>query len=74
MAIGPGDLRAGMVVCDVRGRQLGHVGEVEGENFTLVAESDGELRLSIGDIFTVTNDEVTMIFGADTLKRHALES
>jgi len=47
---------------------------VEGENFTLVAESDGELRLSIGDIFTVTNDEVTMIFGADTLKRHALES
>lgn len=72
MAIGPGDLRAGMVVCDVRGRRLGHVGDVRAEDFTLVTEADGELRLSIADIFTVTDDEVTMMFGDDTLKRYAL--
>lgn len=73
MAIGPGDLRAGMVVCDVRGRRLGHVGEPRADHFTLVTDSDGELRLRIGDIFTVADDEVTMMFGADTLKRHAID-
>jgi hypothetical protein len=73
MAIGPEDLRPGMVVCDVRGRRLGHVGEVRDGHFTLATEPGEEFRLSIADIFTVADDQVTMIFGDDTLKRHVLD-
>ena len=73
MAIGPADLRSGMVVCDVRGRRMGHVGEAWDEQFTLITEPGDVLRLSIADIFTVADEEVTMMFGDDTLKRHVLD-
>lgn len=73
MAIGPGDLRPGMVVCDVRGRRLGHVDDVRDGHFRLATESGEEFRLSIADIFTVADDQVAMIFGGDTLKRYVLD-